>query len=116
MTVSHLRFGDNPIKSTFLIEQADFIACHTAAYLSKYDLVKGLKKGGTFLLNTVWDDEKLAQMLPYKLKKYLAENEIKFYTINAVQLANQIGLGRRINTIMQTAFLRLPLLCRLRKL
>ena len=106
LTVSHLRFGDNPIKSTFLIEQADFIACHTAAYLSKYDLVKGLKKGGTFLLNTVWDDEKLAQMLPYKLKKYLAENEIKFYTINAVQLANQIGLGRRINTIMQTAFFK----------
>lgn len=107
LTVSHLRFGDEPIKSTFLIEEADFIACHTAAYLNKYDLVKGLKDGGTFLLNTAWDDEQLEKMLPHDLKKYLADHQIKFYTINAVKLANEVGLGRRINTIMQTAFFKL---------
>lgn len=106
LTVSHLRFGQEPIKSSFLIETADFVACHTAAYLNQYDLVKGLKKGGIFLLNTAWDDEQLSKMLPTKLKKYLVENDIQFYTINAVKLANEVGLGRRINTIMQTAFFK----------
>ncbi|MDU3436896.1 MAG: pyruvate:ferredoxin (flavodoxin) oxidoreductase, partial [Enterococcus faecalis] len=84
LTVSHLRFGETPIRSTYLIEHSDFVACHTAAYLHTYDLVKGLKKGGTFLLNTIWNDEQLARFLPNQLKRYLAENEIQFYTINAV--------------------------------
>ncbi|MGY3777828.1 pyruvate:ferredoxin (flavodoxin) oxidoreductase [Isobaculum melis] len=107
LTVSHLRFGQDEIKSSFLVNQADFIACHTAAYLNNYDLVKGLKKGGIFLLNTIWEGEKLERHLPYQLKRYLAENEIQFYTINAIELANEVGLGRRINTIMQTAFFKL---------
>ncbi|ALS03219.1 pyruvate-flavodoxin oxidoreductase [Enterococcus silesiacus] len=107
LTVSHLRFGETPIRSTYLIEHADFVACHTAAYLNTYDLVKGLKKGGTFLLNTVWNDEQLERFLPSKLKRYLAENEIHFYTINAVKLASEVGLGGRINTAMETAFFKL---------
>lgn len=107
LTVSHLRFGDTPIRSAYLIESADFIACHTAAYLHSYDVVKGLKKGGTFLLNTIWTDEQLDRYLPNQLKRYLAENEIHFYTINAVKLANEVGLGGRINTAMQTAFFKL---------
>ena len=78
LTVSHLRFGETPIRSTYLIEHSDFVACHTAAYLHTYDLVKGLKKGGTFLLNTIWNDEQLARFLPNQLKRYLAENEIQF--------------------------------------
>jgi pyruvate-ferredoxin/flavodoxin oxidoreductase len=107
LTVSHLRFGETPIRSTYLIEHADFIACHTPAYIHNYDLVKGLKKGGTFLLNTVWDDEQLNRHLPNKLKRYIAENEIQFYTINAVKLAQEVGLGGRINTAMETAFFKL---------
>lgn len=107
LTVSHLRFGDQKIRSTYLIENADFVACHTAAYLNTYDLVKGLKKGGTFLLNTIWNEEQLNRFLPNKLKRYLAENEIQFYTINAIQLASEVGLGGRINTVMQTAFFKL---------
>lgn len=107
LTVSHLRFGETPIRSTYLIEHADFIACHTAAYLNTYDLLKGLKKGGTFLLNTIWNDEQLERFLPAKMKKYLAENEIRFYTINAVKLATEVGLGGRINTAMETAFFKL---------
>ncbi|MCB5956198.1 pyruvate:ferredoxin (flavodoxin) oxidoreductase [Enterococcus sp. CWB-B31] len=107
LTVSHLRFGDIPIKSAYLIENADFIACHTAAYLHTYDLVKGLKKGGTFLLNTIWNDEQLDRYLPAGIKRYLAQNDIQFYTINAVQLASEVGLGGRINTVMETAFFKL---------
>ncbi|EOL52387.1 pyruvate:ferredoxin (flavodoxin) oxidoreductase [Enterococcus faecalis EnGen0240] len=104
LTVSHLRFGKEPITSTYLIEQADFIACHNASYLHKYDLLKGLKDGGTFLLNTIWDQEKVHRLLPAKLKKYIGEHQIKFYIINAVELARKVGLGRRINTVMSTAF------------
>lgn len=107
LTVSHLRFGDDPIRSTYLVENADFIACHTPAYVHKYELVQGLKKGGTFLLNTTWSDEQIHRFLPKHLKKYLAENDIQFYTINAVGLAQEIGLRNRINTIMQTAFFKL---------
>lgn len=106
LTVSHLRFGKEPITSTYLIEQADFIACHNASYLHKYDLLKGLKDGGTFLLNTIWDQEKVHRLLPAKLKKYIGEHQIKFYIINAVELARKVGLGRRINTVMSTAFLK----------
>ena len=104
LTVSHLRFGDTPIRSTYLIEHADFVACHTPAYLHTYDLLKGLKKGGTFLLNTTWSQEQIFKNLPKKMKRYLAENEIRFYTINAMQLAMEVGLGGRINTAMETAF------------
>ncbi len=104
LTVSHLRFGDTPIRSTYLIEHADFIACHTPAYLHTYDLLKGLKKGGTFLLNTTWNEAQIMKNLPKKMKRYLAENEIAFYTINAMQLAMEVGLGGRINTAMETAF------------
>ena len=104
LTVSHLRFGDTTIRSTYLIEHADFVACHTPAYLHTYDLLKGLKKGGTFLLNTTWSQEQILKNLPKKMKRYLAENEIRFYTINAMQLAMEVGLGGRINTAMETAF------------
>lgn len=104
LTVSHLRFGDTPIRSTYLIEHADFVACHTPAYLHTYDLLKGLKKGGTFLLNTTLSQEQILKNLPKKMKRYLAENEIRFYTINAMQLAMEVGLGGRINTAMETAF------------
>ncbi|MGX7209811.1 pyruvate:ferredoxin (flavodoxin) oxidoreductase [Enterococcus innesii] len=104
LTVSHLRFGDTPIRSTYLVEHADFVACHTPAYLHTYDLLKGLKKGGTFLLNTTWSQEQILKNLPKKMKRYLAENEIRFYTINAMQLAMEVGLGGRINTAMETAF------------
>ncbi|WP_213356465.1 pyruvate:ferredoxin (flavodoxin) oxidoreductase [Enterococcus casseliflavus] len=104
LTVSHLRFGDTPIRSTYLIEHADFVACHTPAYLHTYDLLKGLKKGGTFLLNTTWSQEQILKNLPKKMKRCLAENEIRFYTINAMQLAMEVGLGGRINTAMETAF------------
>jgi pyruvate-ferredoxin/flavodoxin oxidoreductase len=104
LTVSHLRFGKEPITSTYLVEQADFIACHNASYIHNYDLLKGLKDGGTFLLNTIWDKEKVYRLLPAKLKKYIGEHNIQFYIINAVELAREVGLGRRINTVMSTAF------------
>ncbi|MFX3618012.1 MAG: pyruvate:ferredoxin (flavodoxin) oxidoreductase [Sporolactobacillus sp.] len=107
LTVSHLRFGSQPIRSAYLIEHADFIACHNSAYLRAYDLLDGLKPGGTFLLNTIWDDQELGRHLPAKLKAYLVKHQIHFYTINALALAGKIGLGRRINTIMQTAFFKL---------
>lgn len=87
LTVSHLRFGKEPITSTYLIEQADFIACHNASYLHKYDLLKGLKDGGTFLLNTIWDQEKVHRLLPAKLKKYIGEHQIKFYITRIVKLS-----------------------------
>ncbi|MTD38132.1 pyruvate:ferredoxin (flavodoxin) oxidoreductase [Erwinia sp. CPCC 100877] len=104
LTVSHLRFGKEQITSTYLVEQADFIACHNASYIHNYDLLKGLKDGGTFLLNTIWGKEKVYRLLPAKLKKYIGEHNIQFYIINAVELAREVGLGRRINTVMSTAF------------
>jgi len=104
VTISHLRFGKNPIKSTYLIEEADYVACHNQAYVNQYDLLTGLKKGGTFVLNCKWDAAELETHLPAAMKKYIAENEIKFYTINATDLASEIGLGNRINMIMQAAF------------
>lgn len=107
LTISHLRFGKNPIKSAYLVDNADFISCSTGAYVHQYDLLKGLKKGGIFLLNTVWSDEELNRHLPSRVKKYIAENEIQFYTMNAVEIAQKSGLGRRINTAMQVAFFKL---------
>ncbi len=107
LTVSHLRFGKEEINSIYLVENPDFVGCHNAAYIHKYDLIKGLKDGGTFLLNTVWTEEKVLKLLPKHLKKYLAEHNINFYIINAMDIAKSEELGRRINTIMSTAFFEL---------
>jgi pyruvate-ferredoxin/flavodoxin oxidoreductase len=107
VTVSHLRFGKKPIRSTYLIDEADYVACHNQSYVDKYDLLKGLKKGGTFVLNTQWSKEELEDKLPAELKKYIAENEIKFYIINAYDIAAEIGLGHRFNMVMQSAFFTL---------
>jgi len=106
-TASHLRFGDNKIMSPYLVTTPDFVACHVPAYLKKYDMLKGLKKGGTFLLNAIWNAEEVKNHLPDKVKKYLAENEINFYVINATKIAEEIGLGNRTNTIMQSAFFKI---------
>lgn len=107
VTISHLRFGKKPIRSTYLIDEADFIACHNQAYVNQYDLLKGLKKGGTFVLNCKWSDSELDKNLPGSIKSYIAKNDIKFYTINATDIAEEIGLGNRINMIMQSAFFKL---------
>ena len=106
ITVSHLRFGDNIIRAPYLVNTPDFVACHVPAYLEKYDMLKGLKKGGAFLFNSIWDEEETKKRLPDHIKKYLAENEIKFYIINATLIAEEIGLGNRTNTIMQAAFFK----------
>ncbi len=107
VTMSHLRFGKKPIKSTYLLDEADYIACHKPAYIYQYDILEGLKKGGTFLLNCVWSPEELEERLPASMKRYIAENEIKFYIINAVDIASSIGLGGRINMVTQSAFFKL---------
>ncbi len=107
LTVSHLRFGKHPIKSTYLITSADFVACHNQAYVRQYDLLKGLKKGGTFLMNCQWSAEELNERLPAGMKRYLSRNNIKFYIIDATDIAAEIGLGSRINMIMQAAFFKL---------
>ena len=107
ITVSHLRFGDKQIRSPYLVNTADFIACHVPAYLEKYDLLKGLKKGGTFLLNSIWDEEETKKKLPVKMKKYMAENDIQLFIINGTKIAEEIGLGNRTNTIMQSAFFKI---------
>jgi pyruvate-ferredoxin/flavodoxin oxidoreductase len=107
ITVSHLRFGDMPIRSPYLVGTPDFVACHVPAYLQKYDMLKGLLKGGTFLLNSIWSAEETPKHLPDGVKKYIAENEINFYIINATKIAEEIGLGNRTNTIMQSAFFKI---------
>ena len=107
ITMSHLRFGDAPIRSTYLIDVADYIACHNQSYVNQYDLLKGLKEGGVFVLNTIWSQEELEQHLPAKMKKFIADNNINFYTVNATKIAQEIGLGNRINMIMQSAFFKL---------
>ncbi|MCK9270877.1 MAG: pyruvate:ferredoxin (flavodoxin) oxidoreductase [Bacteroidales bacterium] len=107
ITTSHLRFGDKPIQASYLVGTPDFVACHVPAYLTKYHMLKGLKKGGTFLLNSIWDAEESKNRLPDHFKKYMAENDIKFYIINATELAEEIGLGGRTNTIMQSAFFKI---------
>lgn len=106
-TCSHLRFGDKMIRSTYLVTTPDFVACHVPAYIHLYDVLKGLKKGGSFLLNSIWDVEETKNKLPNKMKKYLAENEINFYIINGTQLGEDLGLGTRTNTIMQAAFFKI---------
>ena len=107
LTVSHLRFGKHPIRSTYLLDEADFISCSKQSYVYSYDLVKGLKKGGTFLLNTIWSEEELEEHIPGKMKRYIADNDIKFYIINASKIAEEIGLGNRTNMVIQSAFFRL---------
>ncbi len=106
-TSSHLRFGDSPIRSPYLVGTPDFVACHVPSYLGKYDLLKGLKDGGTFLLNSVWEANEVENHLPNSMKKYMAEHNINFYQINATKIAQEIGLGNRTNTIMQSAFFKL---------
>ncbi|HZJ57722.1 MAG TPA: pyruvate:ferredoxin (flavodoxin) oxidoreductase [Clostridia bacterium] len=107
VTVSHLRFGEQPIKSTYLIDEADFIACHNEAYVDQLDVIKGLAENGTFLLNCTWSPEELDEKLPASIKRYLAKNNIDFYIIDALHIAEGVGLGGRINMIMQTAFFKL---------
>jgi pyruvate-ferredoxin/flavodoxin oxidoreductase len=107
VTISHLRFGKSRIQSTYLINEADFVACHNQAYVNQYNLLKGLRKGGTFVLNCIWDDKELDEHLPASMKRYIAKNNINFYTINATAVAEEIGLGNRINMVMQAAFFKL---------
>jgi len=106
-TASHLRFGDCPIRSTYLITTPDFVACHVPAYIHMYDVLKGLQKGGSFLLNSIWDEEETKKHLPNHMKRYLAENEINFYIINGTKTGQELGLGNRTNTIMQSAFFKI---------
>ena len=106
ITISHLRFGVTPIKSTYLIDSADFIACHNQSYVTRYDILKGIKDGGVFLLNTSWTAEELERQLPASMKRTIAEKHLKFYKIDAAKIANEIGLGGRINTVMQAAFFK----------
>ncbi|MGB5989584.1 MAG: pyruvate:ferredoxin (flavodoxin) oxidoreductase [Marinifilaceae bacterium] len=106
-TASHLRFGDNPIRSTYLVTTPDFVACHVHAYLHQYDVLKGLKKGGSFLLNTHWNEEEVIAHLPENMKKYIGENDINFYIINGTALGAKLGLGSRTNAIMQSAFFKI---------
>ena len=106
-TCSHLRFGDTPIRSTYQIKTPNFVACHVQAYLHMYDVTRGLRKNGTFLLNTIWEGEELAKTLPNHVKRYFAQNNITVYYINATKIAQEIGLGNRTNTILQSAFFRI---------
>ena len=106
-TCSHLRFGDTPIRSTYQIKTPNFVACHVQAYLRMYDVLRGLRNGGTFLLNTIWDGDELVENLPNNIKKYFAQHNITVYYINATKIAQEIGLGNRTNTILQSAFFRI---------
>ena len=106
-TCSHLRFGDTPIRSTYLVTTPNFVACHVQAYLHMYDVTRGLQKNGTFLLNTIFEGEELVNFMPNKVKRYFAQNNITVYTINATKIAQEIGLGNRTNTILQSAFFRI---------
>lgn len=107
ITTSHLRFGNKPIRSTYLVNTPDFVACHVPSYIDKYDMLKGLKPGGTFLFNSIWDIEETKNRLPNSVKIYLAKNKINFYIINATEIAETLGLGNRTNTIMQSAFFKI---------
>ena len=107
VTISHLRFGHTPIKSTYLISQANFVACHCTAYIYKYNMVQDLVPGGTFLFNTQWTVDELEEKLPGQVKRYIAENDINFYIIDGVKIGKEIGLGNRINTVLQSAFFKL---------
>ncbi|MDO4159922.1 MAG: pyruvate:ferredoxin (flavodoxin) oxidoreductase [Prevotellaceae bacterium] len=106
-TCSHLRFGDTPIRSTYLVNTPNFVACHVQAYLHMYDVIRGLQKNGTFLLNTIFEGEELVNFIPNRIKRYFAQNNITVYYINATKIAQEIGLGNRTNTILQSAFFRI---------
>ncbi len=107
VTVSHLRFGDDPIKSTYYVQDADYVACHKSSYVDQYDMVSDLKEGSTFVLNCPWSEDELDEHLPAEIKKYIAENDIDFYIVDAVDIASDVGLGGRINMVMQTVFFKL---------
>jgi pyruvate-ferredoxin/flavodoxin oxidoreductase len=107
VTISHLRFGKKPIHSTYLINKADFVACHNPSYLGNYDMVSDLKDNGTFLLNCGWSAEELNEKLPADMKRFIARHNIHFYTLDAVTIGKEIGLGSRINMVMQSAFFKL---------
>ena len=107
VTMSDLRFGHSPIRSPYLINMADFVSCSNQSYVYTYDMVSSLKPGGTFLLNTVWNEEELEHFMPASMKRYMAENDINFYLIDAVSIAEELGLGNRTNTVMQSAFFKL---------
>ncbi|MDY0199442.1 MAG: pyruvate:ferredoxin (flavodoxin) oxidoreductase [Tenuifilaceae bacterium] len=107
ITTSHLRFGDKPIRSPYLVNTPDFVACHVPAYLGKYDMLRGIRKGGTFLLNSIWNAEETKAHLPNSVKRVLAQKEVNLYIINATEIAEEIGLGTRTNTIMQSAFFKI---------
>jgi len=107
VTRSHLRFGDEPIKSRYLINTAEYIACHNPSYVDKYELLEGIKKGGTFVLNSPWSLDEMEKRFPASLKRKIAENDLKFYNIDAVSIAKEVGLGQRINMVMQTVFFKL---------
>ncbi|MBS4932185.1 MAG: pyruvate:ferredoxin (flavodoxin) oxidoreductase [Clostridiales bacterium] len=107
VTISHLRFGKDPIKATYLINKANFVACHMPAYITKYNMVQDLKDGGTFLLNCTWTPEEVGEHLPGQVKKYMADHNIKFYIIDGFKIGKEIGLGGRINTVLQSAFFKL---------
>ncbi|MGI6707299.1 MAG: pyruvate:ferredoxin (flavodoxin) oxidoreductase [Clostridia bacterium] len=106
-TISHLRFGDSPIQSAYLIDQADLIACHNASYVTRYNLLDGIKEGGTFLLNSSWTAEEMDEKLPASMKRTIAQKNLKFYNIDAVKIASEVGLGGRINMVMQAAFFKI---------
>ncbi len=107
ITISHLRFGETPIRSSYLVSTPDFVACHVPSYLWKYDILRGIKENGTFLLNSVWDAEETKAKLPNSIKKILAEKKVNFYIMNATAIAAEIGLGNRTNTILQSAFFKI---------
>ena len=108
VTISHLRFGDKPIKSSYYINKADFVACHNPSYILKgFPMVRDVKPGGVFLINCQWSDEELDKHMPAVAKRYIAENDIQVYTIDAIDLAAKIGMGKRTNTILQSAFFSL---------
>ena len=108
VTVSHLRFGDKAIRSPYYINKADFVACHNPSYILKgFPMVRDVKPGGVFLINCQWSDEELDKHMPAVAKRYIAENDIQVYTINAIDLAKEIGMGKRTNTILQSAFFKL---------
>ncbi|MDR2357580.1 MAG: pyruvate:ferredoxin (flavodoxin) oxidoreductase, partial [Oscillospiraceae bacterium] len=107
VTISHLRFGDSPIKSAYYVSKADFVACHSPSYLEKYDIARDVKPGGVFLANCAWGADELTERLPAETKKYIADNGVKFYAIDAVEIARELGLGNRTNSILQAAFFKL---------
>ena len=107
ITVSHLRFSSHPIKSSYLVNNADYVACHNPSYVYKYDLIESLKPGGIFVLNTQWDEKEIEEHLPSTMKRKLAQKNARFFTVNAIGIANEIGLGNRINMVMQGAFFKL---------